>query len=125
MSKDCRLKTELIDFLLEQCKERGLSVRRLSLNSSLSPATVHNIIQRKYKPSIYSLNRLADYLGVDREFLWKLAGLTEGESKPLEIILDDPKVRLHMARVSKLPKEVRNKLFIICDILLTLVETKD
>jgi hypothetical protein len=43
------------------------------MGAGLSPATVHGIINRKYQPSLYSLNRLADYLGVRREYLWQLA----------------------------------------------------
>jgi len=43
------------------------------MGAGLSPATVHGIINRKYQLTLYSLNRLADYLGVRREYLWQLA----------------------------------------------------
>ena len=71
-------KQEVVDFLRQECRERGCSLRRLSVNSGLSPATVYNIITRKYQPALSSLNHLADYLGVKREYLWQLAGLLEG-----------------------------------------------
>lgn len=61
----------------QQCQEKRLSLRSLSINSGLSPGTVHNIINRDYQPKLNSLNRLADYLGVRREYLWQLAGLLE------------------------------------------------
>jgi len=70
-------KKELVEFLLQRCKEKGLSLRGLSINAGLSPATVHNIIKRQYDPTLFTLNRLADYLGVKRPYLWQLAGLLE------------------------------------------------
>jgi len=107
-SKDCRLKTELVDFLLEQCKERGLSVRRLSLNSGLSPATVHNIIRRKYKPTLHSLNRIADYLGVQRELIWRLAGLSDNPGNPHGDGFSDIRLKSYFMRAAKLPKRGRD-----------------
>jgi len=70
-------KQGLVDFLCQECKQRQLSPRRLSQNSGLSPATLHNIINRKYQPSVSSLNRLADYLNVKRQYLLQLAGLLD------------------------------------------------
>ncbi len=99
---------ELADFLLERCRERGLSLRRLSIKSGLSPATVHNIIKRKYQPTLFSLNRLADYLGVKREYLWQLAGLLEDMDYDSETTFSDPQLRFHFARVDKLPKAARS-----------------
>ena len=81
---------KLAEFLKLRCEERGLSLRALSVKAGLSPSTVRNIINRHYEPTIFTLNRLADYLGVRREYLWFLAGLledmhysTEGISDPL------------------------------------------
>ena len=99
---------ELGDFLLEQCKERGLSVRSLSMNSGLSAATVHNIINRQYQPTLFSLNRLADYLGVKRQYLWQLAGLLEDMDYDAKTTFGDPQLRFHFARVDKLPRAARN-----------------
>ena len=59
----------LDDFLREQCRQRNLSLRGLSIKAGLSPSTVHNILTRKYQPSVFTLNKLADYLGVKREYL--------------------------------------------------------
>lgn len=99
---------ELRDFLVQQCKERDLSVRSLSVNSGLSPETVHSIINRNYQPTLFSLNRLADYLGVKREYLWQLAGLLEDMDYGDETTFNDSRLRFHLARVDKLPESARN-----------------
>jgi len=99
---------ELVDFLLEQCKERGLSLRSLSINSGLSAGTVHSIIKRKYQPILSSLNRLADYLGVKRQYLWQLAGLLEDMDYDDKTTFDDPQLRFHFAQADKLPRAARN-----------------
>ena len=99
---------ELAEFLWQQCKERGLSLRGLSINSGLSPGTVHSIISRKYQPTLFSLNRLADYLGVKREYLWQLAGLLEDMDYEDKTTFSDPRLRFHLARVDKLPMAARN-----------------
>jgi len=103
-------KKELTEFLLEICKERGLSLRSLSINAGLSPATVHNIIKREYEPTLFSLNRLADYLGVKREYLWQLAGLIEDMDYGPETTFGDPRLRFHFAQADKLPESARNLL---------------
>lgn len=94
---------ELASFLSQQCEERGLSYRRLSINSGLSPATVHGIISRKYQPTLSSLNRVADYLGVKREYLWQLAGLLENMDS-----FGDPQLRFLFAQADRLPVAARN-----------------
>ena len=99
---------ELGDFLLEQCRERGLSLRSLSINSGLSAGTVHSIIKRKYQPTLFSLNRLADYLGVKRQYLWQLAGLLEDMDYDAKTTFGDPQLRFHFAQVDKLPRAARN-----------------
>ena len=101
---------ELVEFLLQMCKERGLSVRSLSINAGLSPATVHNIIKRKYEPTLFTLNRLADYIGVKRQYLWQLAGLIEDNDYDTETKFDDPRLEFHFSRADKLPKKVKNLL---------------
>ena len=97
---------ELGDFLRQCCKERGLSLRGLSINAGLSPATVHNIIKRQYQPTVFSLNRLADYLDVKRQYLWQLAGLLEDIDYSGEF--SDPRLRFHFAQADKLPETARN-----------------
>lgn len=96
---------KLASFLLGQCKERGLSFRRLSINSGLSPGTVHTMLKRKYQPTLSSLNRLADYLGVRRQYLWQLAGLVEDDAKTT---FGDPQLRSLFAEADKLPVATRN-----------------
>lgn len=114
---------ELSNFLLQQCRDRKLSLRSLSMKSGLSPATVHCIINRKCQPSLYSLNRLADYLGVKREYLWQLAGLVE-DSEYSKTKFGDPQLRFHFDRVDKLPKDARNQIISVVDALILFLEEK-
>jgi hypothetical protein len=94
------------------------------MRSGLSPATVHCIINRTCQPTLNSLNRLADYLGVKREYLWQLAGLVEdtdyGETK-----FGDPQLRFHFDRVDKLPKAARNQIISVVDKLILFLEEKN
>jgi len=99
---------ELNDFLREKCKQKGISLRSLSLKSGLSAGTVHSIIKRKYQPTLFSLNRLADFLGVRREYLWQLAGLLEDIDYDAKTTFSDPQLRFHFIRIDKLPKVARN-----------------
>jgi lambda repressor-like predicted transcriptional regulator len=117
------LNRELAEFLTQQCKERKLSSRGLSVNAGLSPGTVHNIIKRKYKPAVSSLNALADYLGVKREYLWQMAGLLEDMDYSTETTFSDPQVRFHFAQVDKLPREKRNVILSVIEALI--VNLKD
>jgi len=113
---------ELADILIERCKERGLSLRSLSISSGLSPATVHNIIKRKYQPTLFSLNRLADYLGIKREYLWQLAGLLEDMDYDTETTFGDPQLRFHFARVDKLPRAARRLIIGIIEAVILYLE---
>lgn len=114
---------KLGDFLREQCEQRGLSLRSLSIKSGLSPATVHSIIKRQYQPTLFSLNRLADYLGVQRHYLWQLAGLLEDMDYDDKTTLGDPQLRFHFARVDKLPKAARNLIIGIIEAVIVYLET--
>ena len=116
---------ELDDFLTQQCKERKLSFRSLSVNAGLSSGTVHNIIRRKYRPTLSSLNALADYLGVKREYLWQMAGLLEDMDYSTETTFSDPQVRFHFAQVDKLPKEKRNVILSVIEALIVNLQTED
>ena len=98
---------ELAEFLRQHCKERKLSLRSLSINAGLSPGTVHSIIQRNYQPTLFSLNRLADFLGVRREYLWQLAGLLEDVDYDATTTFGDPQLRFHFTRVDRMPKKAR------------------
>jgi transcriptional regulator with XRE-family HTH domain len=105
---------ELEQFLRERCKERGLSLRKLSINAGLSPGTVHNIIKRQYQPTVFSLNRLADYLGVKRQYLWQLAGLLEDMDYNSESTFSNPRLRFLFAQVDRLPETAKD---LIIDII--------
>jgi len=113
---------ELGNFLSEQCQQRGLSLRSLSINSGLSAGTVHSIIKRQYQPTLFSLNGLADYLGVKREYLWHLAGLLEDMDYATETTFSDPQLRFHFARVDKLPRAARGLIISLIESVITFLE---
>lgn len=112
-------KKELVEFLLGTCKEKGLSLRSLSTNAGLSPGAVHSIIKREYEPTLYSLNRLADYLRVKRQYLWQLAGLLVDMDYYAETKFDDPRLRFHFAKADKLPDPTRNLIISIIAAIIT------
>lgn len=102
------MKKQVEDFLKQQCKEKGLSLRGLSVAAGLSPGTLHNVINRSYQPTLFSLNRIADYLGVKREYLWQLAGLLEDMDYSDETEISDPRLKFEFSRADKLPEPSRN-----------------
>ena len=116
---------ELADFLAQQCEERGMSFRSLSVNAGLSPGTVHNIVRGKYKPKVSSLNALADYLGLKREYLWQMAGLLEDMDYSTETTFGDPQVKFHFAQVDKLPREKRNVILSVIEALIVSLKPED
>ena len=95
------------------------------MNAGLSPGTVHNIIRRKYRPTVSSLNALADYLGVKREYLWQMAGLLEDMDYSTETTFSDPQVRFHFAQVDKLPKAKRNVILSVIEALIVNLKSED
>lgn len=114
-------KTDLENFLKEQCKERKLTLRSLSVNAGLSPGTVHGILKRDYQPTLFTLNQLADYLGVQRPYLWQLAGLLEDMDYDAATTIEDPQLKFHFTRVAKLPASARSLVTsIIQDVILYL-----
>ena len=119
------LNKELAEFLTQLCKEKGLSFRSLSVNAGLSPGTVHNIIKRKCRPNVSSLNALADYLGLKREYLWQMAGLLEDMDYSTETTFSDPQVRFHFAQVDKLPREKRNVILSVIEALIVNLRPED
>lgn len=116
---------ELAGFLRQQCKEKGLSLRSLSINSGLSPGTVYNIINRGYQPTLFLLNRLADYLSVKRGYLWQLAGMLEDMDYGPGIALGDPQLRFHFARVDKLPRAAKNLIISIIEAVIIYLEANE
>jgi len=117
------LAKELGDFLVEQCNQRGISLRSLSIKSGLSPGTVHNIIKRQYQPTLFSLNRLADYLGVKRQYLWQLAGLLEDMDYDTTTVLTDHQLGFYFTQAGRLPKAGRNLIISLIEAVITCLET--
>ena len=84
----------------------------------MNPGTVYGIINRKYQPTLYSLNRLADYLGVKREYLWQLAGLLEGT----DVMPGDTRLKSQIARVDGLPDNIKDHVIAGIEQILALAE---
>jgi len=115
-------KKEIAEFLLQTCKVRGLSLRSLSINAGLSPGAVHSIIKREYEPTLYSLNRLADYLSVKRQYLWQLAGLLPDMDYDDETTFSDPQLRFHFSQADRLPNPARMLIISIIKALITYID---
>ena len=103
---------ELGDFIRQACKDRGLSLRGLSINAGLSPGTVNSLLNRQYQPSLFTLNQIADNLGVKRQYLWQLAGLLKDMDYSDKAELIDPQLKFHFLQADKLPEPIRN--LIVC-----------
>ena len=114
---------ELVDYLRQQCKERRLSLRSLSVNSGLSPGTVHSITKRKYQPTLFTLSRLADYLGVRRQYMWRLAGLLEERDYDAETTFGDPHLRFLVGQADRLPARARELVITIISAIIAYTET--
>ena len=112
----------LSEFLSEQCAQKKLSFRGLSIKAGLSPGTVHNIISGKFKPNVKSLNCLADYLGLKREYVWQKAGLLEDMDYSNGTTFNDPQVKFHFALVDKLPLKKRRVVLDVLEALITSLE---
>jgi transcriptional regulator with XRE-family HTH domain len=119
------LNQELSKFLIQQCKKRKLSSRKLSINAGLSPGTVHNIIADKNRPSVVSLNAIADYLGFKREYLWQLGGLFEDMDYSTEMTFSDPQIKYYFVQVDKLPRKRRLLILNVIEALLKSFKAED
>lgn len=116
---------ELEEFLREQCAARKLTLRSLSIEAKLSPGTVHGILKRDYQPSLFTLNQLADYLGVQRPYLWQLAGLLEDMDYDAATSIEDPQLKFHFNRVAKLSQSARNFVISIIEALIIFLEKQE
>jgi len=113
---------ELEGFLREQCRERRITLRGLSVRAGLNPGTVHHILKRKYQPRVDTLNKLADYLGAKREYLWQLAGLLEDMDYGTTTAISDPQLRFHFSRVDKMPKAAKTLVINVIEALIMSLE---
>ena len=59
-------------------------------------------------PNIFSLNRIADYLGVKRQYLWQLAGLLEDMEYSEKTTFGDPRLTFQFAQADKLPESEKS-----------------
>jgi len=115
---------QIADFLIQQCQDRRISLRGLSLNAGLSPGTVHNIIRGRYSPSVATLNALADYLGVKKEYLWQMAGLLDNLDRGIaNYTFSDPQLELLCAQVNQMPRDKRETLISVIKALIASLRT--
>jgi len=108
---------ELQDYLQQQAKSKGLSLRSLSIKAGLSASTVSNIVNRQYQPTLFSLNRLADFLGVQRQYLWQKAGLLEDNDVESEY---EAQLKYELNRIKNLSNLGRN---VALDMLRSIIDS--
>jgi transcriptional regulator with XRE-family HTH domain len=116
---------ELENFLREQCAAKKLTLRGLSVGAGLSPGTVHGILKRNYQPTLFTLNQLADYLGVQRPYIWQLAGLLEDMDYDAATSIEDPQLKFHFTRVAKLPASARSFVIGVIEALIVFLERQE
>ena len=63
---------DLADFIAQQMAERGLSLRALAMYSGISVSTLSVIVRRQRQASPATCRKLADYFGVDEDYLVRL-----------------------------------------------------
>ncbi len=112
----------LAEFLMEECKRKGLPLRRLSINAGLSASTAYNSAGIKYQPFLFSLNRLADYLGVKRQYLWQLADLLREMDYAGETTFGDPQLKFYFAQADKLLEAARNLIISVVAAIIVYLE---
>jgi len=115
---------EIAQYITDRCNESKLSYRSLSVKAGLSISTVHNIVSGKSRPNVFSLNSLADYLGVKREFLWRLAGLMEAEEMQSDGV-KDPRLQLYITQIDKMPSQKKEAVIRIIETLITNISGMD
>ena len=64
---------DLADFIAQQMAERDLSLRVLAMYSGIGRSTLSAIVRRKRQASPATCRKLADYFGVDEDYLLKLS----------------------------------------------------
>jgi transcriptional regulator with XRE-family HTH domain len=120
------LSTKKLDnFLREQCDIKKLTLRGLSIKAGLSAGTVHNLMKRDYQPTLFTLNRLADFLGVQRPYLWQLAGLLEDMDYNAATAIEDPQLKFHFSRVAKLSAEARSLVISLIQAVIIFLEKRE
>jgi len=63
---------DLADFIAQQTAERGLSLRALAMYSGIGRSTLSAIVRRRRQASPATCQKLADYFGVDEDYLLRL-----------------------------------------------------
>ena len=63
---------DLADFIAQQMAERGLSLRALAMYANVGTSTLSAIVQRQRQASPATCQKLADYFGVDEDYLLRL-----------------------------------------------------
>ena len=76
--------TELADWLIAECKKQNLAWSDASRRAGVAPNTISEIINGS-KPGIKRLNALADFFGVSREYMLRLAGHLPQLNEPTKI----------------------------------------
>jgi transcriptional regulator with XRE-family HTH domain len=64
----------LSGWLRRELREHGLTQNQVAVYANVGQATISDILNKEYVPKIETLFRLADYFGVSREQVLRLAG---------------------------------------------------
>jgi transcriptional regulator with XRE-family HTH domain len=65
---------KLGDWLRKELRERGLTQNQVAVYANIGQATISDMLNKGHVPKVETLFRLADFFGVSREYVLRLAG---------------------------------------------------
>ena len=65
---------KLGDWLRKELRERGLTQNQVAVYANVGQATISDVLTKGHVPKVETLFRLADFFGVSREQVLRLAG---------------------------------------------------
>lgn len=90
-------------WLGEAMAKRGSSIRKSARGADLSPATLDNTLHGASLPDPPTCRKLAEYFGVDLDYLLQLAGHRPPSAEPLDGL--DPELRFHLPKLRELSRQ--------------------
>ena len=94
----------LSDWLRREIRERGLTQNQVAVYANVGQATISDMLTKGHLPKVETLFRLADFFGVSREHVLRLAGhLPPTPAEPRD--QDDALVEALLAEFRRVPDE--------------------
>lgn len=94
----------LSDWLRGQLRERGLTQNQVAVYANVGQATISDMLTKGHLPKVETLFRLADFFGVSREQVLRLAGhLPPAAAEPVD--REDALVDALLAEFRRVPDE--------------------